>query len=207
MNRRRAWSVAAATVCATVWMSAGALAGCGSAMRPAADPSPVTASPEPGPIETTDDALAELERAEDELYLALGAPRAPSEGAGALSADAPGQHAPAPQQPAAAPPAAAPPAPPAAAPPAPRGAPDSAAAEATRSTTTGAEAPAKRREAERVSAPPCETACRALASMERAAQHLCGLSGDADQRCDAARTRVKSATDRVEAQCPRCADR
>ncbi|AUX43140.1 hypothetical protein SOCE26_045830 [Sorangium cellulosum] len=206
MNRRRAWSAAAATVCATVWMSAGALAGCGSAARPAADPSPATMSPEPAPLVTADDALVELERAESELYLALGAPGAPSEGAGALSAGAPGQHAPAPEQPAPAPPAAEPLAPPAAAPPAPRGTPDRAA-EASRPTTADADAPAKKREAERVSAPPCETACRALASMERAAQHLCGLSGDADQRCDAARTRVKSATDRVATQCPRCVDR
>ncbi|KYF83873.1 hypothetical protein BE17_29950, partial [Sorangium cellulosum] len=72
--------------------------------------------------------------------------------------------------------------------------------------TAGPERPSKKAEAEKVSAAPCETACRALASMSRAAQHLCGLAGDADQRCDAARTRVKSATDRVEAQCPRCAE-
>jgi hypothetical protein len=54
---------------------------------------------------------------------------------------------------------------------------------------------------------PCETACRALASMERATEHLCGLAGEADQRCEGARTRVKSASTRVEAQCPRCIER
>lgn len=52
---------------------------------------------------------------------------------------------------------------------------------------------------------PCATACRALASMNRAADHLCGLAGESDARCSDARTRVKSASDRVQAQCPACA--
>jgi hypothetical protein len=94
---------------------------------------------------------------------------------------------------------------PAASPPAPDVS-DGRVAQAPRPTAAGSERPAKKMETETTSAPPCETACRALASMSRAAQHLCGLAGDADQRCDAARTRVKSATDRVEAQCPRCAE-
>lgn len=49
---------------------------------------------------------------------------------------------------------------------------------------------------------PCSVACRALASMERAANHLCGLSGEGDPTCTSARTRVKNATDRVSARCP-----
>ncbi|MCC6552773.1 MAG: hypothetical protein IT372_07095 [Polyangiaceae bacterium] len=52
---------------------------------------------------------------------------------------------------------------------------------------------------------PCATACRALASMSRAADHLCGLAGEGDARCGDARARVKSATDRVHHQCPACA--
>jgi hypothetical protein len=59
-------------------------------------------------------------------------------------------------------------------------------------------------DAAQASSDPCATACRALASMGRAAEHLCGLAGEADQRCSGARARVKSATDRVQSQCPRC---
>lgn len=47
----------------------------------------------------------------------------------------------------------------------------------------------------------CSIACRALASMERAANHLCGLAGDAEPSCTSARARVKSAEDRVAARC------
>lgn len=53
----------------------------------------------------------------------------------------------------------------------------------------------------------CGTACSALSSMERAAVHLCGLAGEGDPRCEGARTRVRSATDRVRASCPACAAR
>lgn len=52
---------------------------------------------------------------------------------------------------------------------------------------------------------PCATACSALASMERATVHLCGLAGEGDHRCEDARARVRSATDRVRASCPACA--
>lgn len=47
----------------------------------------------------------------------------------------------------------------------------------------------------------CGVACRALASMTRAADHYCGLSGEGDSRCSSARERVKSATERVAAHC------
>jgi len=53
---------------------------------------------------------------------------------------------------------------------------------------------------------PCATACRALASMGRAAEHLCSLAGDSDSRCDTARGRVQSASQRVHASCPSCSD-
>ncbi|WP_044986082.1 hypothetical protein [Sorangium cellulosum] len=184
MNRTRAWSVAAAPL----WISAVALSGCGGASvahAPAApEPAGTVASAAPreeGSIETAEDALAALERAEGELDQALGVPAAHEEDRAAAQAAPP-------------PPAAAP-----------AEAPGSAAP-STRATTTAGGHPAKKAEAAPVSAAPCETACRALASMSRAAQHLCGLAGDADARCDAARTRVRSATDRVEARCPRCAE-
>ena len=56
-----------------------------------------------------------------------------------------------------------------------------------------------------LSSDPCTNACRALASMERAASHLCSLAGDTDARCEGARTRVKNAGARVHAECPACA--
>ncbi|WP_437594031.1 hypothetical protein [Sorangium sp. So ce1000] len=189
MNRHRAWFAAAAAL----WISAAALSGCGGAsvaQAPAAAEPAGAASMAPhkgGPIETADDALAELGRAENELNQALGAPGQRDEGRAVAEA--------------------APPAAPAPAAPPPRpDVSDSHPAPSPRATATGGELPAKKAEAETTSAAPCETACRALASMTRAAQHLCGIAGDADQRCDAARARVKSATDRVETHCPRCAE-
>jgi hypothetical protein len=77
----------------------------------------------------------------------------------------------------------------------------------TGTTAPGPKTPAEARGAERPSkavGDPCATACRALASMRRAVDHLCGLAGDTDPRCGDARTRVKSATDRVRAQCSAC---
>jgi hypothetical protein len=50
----------------------------------------------------------------------------------------------------------------------------------------------------------CSIACRALGSMERSAARLCELAGDGE-RCDAAKARVKSASDRVHGACPGCA--
>ncbi|WP_437760363.1 hypothetical protein [Sorangium sp. So ce1389] len=195
MNRHRAWSAAAAPL----WICAVALSGCGGAavahapMAPEPASATAMASQEEGSPRTAEDALAELERAEGELDRVLGAPAGGSEDRSVAQSAPPGDRSPAAPSTAAPPPATSP-------------APPAAADSAPRATTAGREHPSKKAEAEQVSAAPCETACRALASMSRAAQHLCGLAGDADQRCDAARTRVKSATDRVEAQCPRCAE-
>lgn len=52
---------------------------------------------------------------------------------------------------------------------------------------------------------PCAMACSALESMERAARHLCNLTGEGDARCDSARARVAGATERVRASCSGCA--
>ena len=47
----------------------------------------------------------------------------------------------------------------------------------------------------------CATACKALESLARAAQHICDVSPG---ECDAAKTRLKSASVRVHAACPSC---
>jgi MYXO-CTERM domain-containing protein len=49
----------------------------------------------------------------------------------------------------------------------------------------------------------CATACRALASIRRAAEKICAL--DPDERCDAARAKADDATRRVREACPECA--
>jgi hypothetical protein len=56
-------------------------------------------------------------------------------------------------------------------------------------------------EANRLASDPCAVACRALASMGRAAEHICGLAGESDGRCGAARQRVQAASTRVRGQC------
>ncbi|MEJ7732958.1 MAG: hypothetical protein WKG00_27650 [Polyangiaceae bacterium] len=48
----------------------------------------------------------------------------------------------------------------------------------------------------------CNIAKRALGSLQRAAEHLCGLTGEADPRCDTARGRAHRAAERVGAACP-----
>lgn len=63
----------------------------------------------------------------------------------------------------------------------------------------------KEQGADRFSGDSCSVACTALASMERAADHLCTVSGAAGDRCQSARDRVKRATARVQAACPACA--
>ncbi len=55
------------------------------------------------------------------------------------------------------------------------------------------------------SSSPCETACRALASMNRAAMHICALAGDDSDSCTNARERVRNATERVRQSCSECA--
>ena len=50
----------------------------------------------------------------------------------------------------------------------------------------------------------CETACKALESLERAAEHICAV---APEHCQEARARAAAAADRVRAACPQCAPR
>lgn len=53
---------------------------------------------------------------------------------------------------------------------------------------------------------PCETACRALASMNRAVTHICSLAGDDSDNCVNARERVRAATERVRQSCSECSN-
>ncbi|MEO6420409.1 MAG: hypothetical protein ABIP39_13415, partial [Polyangiaceae bacterium] len=50
----------------------------------------------------------------------------------------------------------------------------------------------------------CAAACRALASMERATGHLCDLTSQADSSCEDARSKVRTARDRVRSTCGSC---
>jgi hypothetical protein len=50
----------------------------------------------------------------------------------------------------------------------------------------------------------CTRACKALASMERAANGLCELTGDGDARCDSARERLRAAQELVRRTCSSC---
>ena len=50
----------------------------------------------------------------------------------------------------------------------------------------------------------CGHVCSSLASMVRAADRLCGLTGEGDGQCASARARVKNAAARVHAACPAC---
>lgn len=161
------------TAAATLALLSLVLTACGSAsMSGSAYPQ------EPLPA-TADGTLEALDRAENDLRLALG--QAPG---GASLSDAPA----APKASPAAPPP--PPEPSAAAPP-------DVARQDERPSSVAAGPTA-------LSSDPCVNACRALASMERATTHLCSLAGDTDARCEGARTRVKSASTRVHAECPAC---
>lgn len=132
---------------------------------------------------TVGEAQSELDRAEADLGRVLGS--APAGGFGAYG------------QPAApaAPPAAAEAPPP---PPAP---------EAQAPVTMSApEQASEAEEQDRAATDPCAVACKALASMERAATYLCDLAGDTDARCTNARARVHGAGERVHAACPACSE-
>ena len=83
--------------------------------------------------------------------------------------------------------------------------PEDAAGEAP--AEPAAEAPTEA-EAEPEAAPrrpsPCETACRALASMQRSTARICELAGETDDRCIGAKDRVERAEARVNGAGCRC---
>lgn len=71
----------------------------------------------------------------------------------------------------------------------------------TRATERPAQAEdvGKDRDGDEESGTPCELACRALASMKRAADAVCRLAGETDPRCTDARRRVSESETRVAA--------
>lgn len=145
------------------------LAACGGA-------SPQSAYPQQEPLPATaDETMVSLNRAEDDLRLALG-----KGSTGAPSASSLGQ-------------------PGAASPPPPASPPSPSPASADERPSSAASGPAAQ------SSDPCANVCRALASMERAATHLCDLAGSDDARCEVAKSRVKSASLLVRDGCPACA--
>jgi hypothetical protein len=135
-------------------------------------------------IDTVEDALGALDDAEAELRLALGGAGAGDDGMTGPPGAYPQPYAqPPPGQPAPAPP------------------PEPAEPQA------GGQEPSLDREEEaRAYSPesPCQVACRALASMERAALRLCELSGQDDARCVRAQERLDQAQVRVESSCSTC---
>jgi hypothetical protein len=207
MRRSRSAAVAAPLARAALAVASAlalppALSACGGAMPSRA------ATEEPLPP-TADGTLAQLDRAEEDLRLALvGEPPLPQTAATRGNAPAAtGQAATSPPQPSSS-------SQPPATPPAPEGwpAPRETRAE-TRATLTSHEERAttvqassdESSSATRTAEDPCVRACRALASMERATEHLCVLSGSDGARCGGARARVTSARARVSAACPACA--
>ncbi len=74
-------------------------------------------------------------------------------------------------------------------------APEAPTAEPTTEARPAEEAAAPKR-AETPS--PCQTACKALASMRRSAERICEIVGEPDARCTRARERVDESSTRVE---------
>jgi len=154
-----------------------------SAKAPAAPEPPAEqyamAAPQ-APAGGIDGAVADLARAEDEMQRALAV-------AGGAPVPSP-EPLPAQQAPRAEPGKPAPPSPP---------------------TTGASKAPSKHAEEERADAlsasDACSVACRALDSMRRSTDQLCGLAGAGDARCVDANARVDRALARVRASCPACA--
>jgi hypothetical protein len=152
-----------------------------SAAPPAPEPPQFAAAPY-APGAGIDGAAADLARAEDEMQRALalagGAPVPPAEAAPEAPAGAASK------------PSAAPP--PASGPSSPSKAPSSNTNDDRRPDALSA-----------VDA--CSVACRALESMRRSTDQLCGLAGAGDMRCADANARVDRAIARVRASCPSCA--
>ena len=182
---RAARALAAAFVLVTAALTAagcgGAVSGGGQEPAMSSDRAAMVAPPS-----TVDEALAQLDTAELDVNRSLGYP----------GASAPQQYA---QPPGGAPQAGAAQTAPSPPPPPALPAPAEAKRAEVQSSGDAAETAA--------SAPPpdpCTTACRALASMGRAADHLCGLAGAEDPRCDNARQRLSAAQSRVRQSCPSC---
>lgn len=140
-----------------------------------------------------DEARAQLARAEQNIFGAFGQYKPEAQGGFATP---PGTSI---QQPTTPPPTATEASPP------PPPNPDSATAHKESEARAFGAADAAGQQATSASSSPCETACRALASMNRAAMHICALAGDESDSCTNARERVRNATERVRQSCSECA--
>lgn len=149
--------------------------GCGGAAKSAAEPE-AQAQAGLSQLGDVDSTLADMDRAEADLAQALGDPP------GAASSTAPNGDTPAPGL---GPAGAAPTTP--------------AAPAQPQLPMAPPKAEAKSNEDEAGS---CNIAKRALGSLQRSAEHLCGLTGESDPRCDTARGRAQRAAARVGAACP-----
>jgi hypothetical protein len=166
-------------------------AGCGGAdLAAPATPAKVPSAEEVSTVDGASAAVDHAERAIDELLGPPGASTAVAVQAAESQVHAEKSAAPPP------PPPPPPPAAPAAAPP--------SSAPAARGATAADKDDREARKPPAVAVDACSTACSALASMERATEHLCDLAGAGDARCTTARTRVKNASLRVRAACPIC---
>jgi hypothetical protein len=175
------------------------LAACGAAPMvaapagaKAAEAAPAQAGVAASPPKTVDEALAELDRAEGDVTRALGVGRRFAEAPGRAGPSAHGEEDKRKERPVPAAPQPASPPPP------------SATAGGDRAPRDHADEDDHGNAVTLSQASPCVTACRALASMERAVEHLCGLAGASDSRCESARTRARTAAERVRSGCPAC---
>jgi hypothetical protein len=172
-------------------------AGCGAATPPNAgfaDAKMMPSVPGEAPPQNLGDAEAQFASAEQNVFGALGRDKRETQG---QFAQPPGQIA---QRPAPTTTATE-----ASPPPPPRDGERDKDAEARAAMGAGSTAPTAD-SAAALSASPCETACRALASMDRSATHICSLAGDDSDHCSNARERVRSATERVRQSCSECSN-
>jgi hypothetical protein len=185
----RLGSAAFVLVMATLFFGAG----CGAAASSNAGfaDSKVTSMPPEAPPQNMGEAEVQLANAEQHIFGALGQDKREQQG---QFAQPPGQTAQRPL-PTATATEASPPPPPLDA---------DHAKDAEARASVGAGAATNGADPAGLSASPCETACRALASMDRAATHICMLAGDESDRCTNARDRVRAATERVRQSCSEC---
>ena len=172
---RRAAS-AGAVLAAAVSVGACARAPAPAAPAPPAEPQSQFAAAPVAPGASVEGAAAELARAEDQMQRALALAGGAPVAPAQEKPSLPNQGAPAPPPPQAGP----------------SKAPTSSGSDDERPDALSA-------------ADACSVACRALESMRRSTEQLCGLAGAGDARCIDANARVDRALARVRASCPACA--
>jgi hypothetical protein len=194
MNRTRPPKSRSAALVLILLCAAFTAFSCGGSVASTQEPRSSAGFDNSPPPSTPEEAIEQFDHAAlqvDQSLMAMTAYAEPPAGVTQPPGQYPGQYAqPSPQAaPSTPPPPPAPPSP---------GVADSAPKEAKAEIEANRAAPT-------MSGDPCETACRALASMGRAAEHLCGLAGAEDPRCNNAKERFRAAEGRVKQSCPRCA--